>query len=316
VERGSAPGTRSALRPALPPLRAARGVKNTAHNNPKESPMKPARTLALVAAAHAVTACSVGKISGEVDGSFVPAFHTGMVFEASGVSDADDYVALTAFYTFSNGCDLVAEQMDVRAEAAADLGAADDVSDLEELIDAVADFEADKLPDDYWAAYVVLAGEDDNDIEDDFDIEDDTVSVVVCHHSGAVDVDRDELEAALLPDFAAPFAKDSARDCYVAEEGEVRVSLYQESGSISLVAEVELVDDEGDDAGEIELGGLGGYCGNAEGAVEGLFEEFRDLSRQANAAGDNSCQFSNDGECDEPEGLNFCADGTDTNDCA
>jgi hypothetical protein len=29
-----------------------------------------------------------------------------------------------------------------------------------------------------------------------------------------------------------------------------------------------------------------------------------------------SCPFTNDGECDEPEGTGICAEGTDVNDCA
>jgi hypothetical protein len=32
--------------------------------------------------------------------------------------------------------------------------------------------------------------------------------------------------------------------------------------------------------------------------------------------GDQSCQWTNDGECDEPEGTGLCAEGTDTDDCA
>src|SRR5687767_8886996 len=43
------------------------------------------------------SACSVGKVLGEVDGDLVPAFRTGILFEANESTDADDTVAVAAF---------------------------------------------------------------------------------------------------------------------------------------------------------------------------------------------------------------------------
>ncbi len=268
--------------------------------------------------------CSVGKVTGEVDGDRVPAFLTGLVFEANEITDADDTVAIAAFYTFSNGCELVSEQMDAKADAVRSLSSGDD---FEDIADDVRSFEEKNFPEDYWAAYVIVAAEDKGDIEDAHDIEadsDDITDVLVCHHTGAVDAPSDNIQAAVLPDFFAPFSQDDNRDCFVAEEGEVRVSLY-DGKTISLVAEVELKDDEGDDAGDIELGALAAHCEDAESSVDGIIEEAQDFeSAQAASSApsapsapsaDNSCEFAFDNECDEPEGLNFCADGTDTADC-
>ncbi|MBI1948566.1 MAG: hypothetical protein HYS27_22960 [Deltaproteobacteria bacterium] len=259
-------------------------------------------------------ACSVGKITGEVDGDLVPAFNTGIVYEANQLTADDDVVAVAAFYTFGGGCDLVAEQMDVKADGIRGLV---DGKDVEKLIDDVKAFEDDNMPEDYWAAYVILAGENENDIEDDFKIDDgDETAVLVCHHTGGVDAPREEPQAALLPDYGAAFFKDSNRDCFVANEGEVRVSLY-DGKSISLVAEVELVDADDDDAGEVELGALAAHCPATESAVDGLLEEASDLVAADGAAGGNdSCQFANDGECDHPGvGTGACEDGTDISDC-
>lgn len=265
-----------------------------------------------LALALAVTGgCSVGKITGEVDGDLVPAFQSGIVYEANAATEDDDYVALAAFYTFSNGCELVAEHMDVKADSVRGLA---DGNDIERLVDDVRKFEEDNLPDDYWAAYVVLAGKNENDIEDDFDIEEDPADMVVCHHTGAVDSPRDEPVAALLPDYAARFFKDSNRDCFEAEKGEVRVSLYDRD-SISLVAELDLVDADDDDAGEIELGAVAAECTATESAVDGLLREAQELEESAPAA-DDSCQFARDGECDEPGiGTGACDAGTDATDC-
>lgn len=285
--------------------------------------MRNRTCFALVIALCPQLACSVGKITGEIDGDLVPAFTSGLVFEASAATPEEDYIAVAAFYTFSNACELVAQQMDARADAVTDIGAAENENDVEKAIDTVKDFEAANLPDDYWAAYVALAGDNENDIEDSFDIEEDPAGVVVCHHTGAVDVERDDFLAAVLPAFAEPFANDSNRDCFEASEGDVRVSIYEESKSISLVSESELVDDEGDDAGEIELGAVASYCAQTESAIEGLLEELNDAADAQSDApsapapgGDAGCQFTNDGECDEPEGLGLCAEGTDVSDCA
>src|SRR3990167_2205487 len=234
--------------------------------------MRPALPLPVALITSLLAGCSVAKLKGEVDGDEVPSFHTGMIFEANKLTSDDDTVAVAAFYTFSDGCGLVAEQMDVKADGIQGLS---DGKDVEDLIDDVKEFEEERLPEEYWAAYVMIAGENANDIEDDFDIEEDAVSVLVCHHRGAVDAAREEPAAALLPDFAGATGKDSNRDCYWAEEGDVRVSLY-DGKSVSLVAAVELVDDEGDDAGEVELGGVGAHCPATESAVEGLLEEFVD----------------------------------------
>jgi hypothetical protein len=205
--------------------------------------------------------------------------------------------------------------MDVKADGIRRL--ADGPSDedaVERMINDVRKFEEDNLPEDYWAAYVVLAGQNESDIEDDFDIEEDPTDMVVCHHTGAVDSPRDEPVAALLPDYAARFFKDSNRDCFEADKGEVRVSLYDRE-SISLVADVDLIDADEDDAGEIELGAIALECSATESAVDGLFREARELEESAPNA-DDSCQFAEDGAGDEPGiGTGACDPGTDASDC-
>lgn len=270
-----------------------------------------ATTIALALAA--LAGCAGGNVDGEIDGDFVPNFRTGMVVAANQLTDDDDEVALAVFTTFSDGCGLLAEHLDVKAYGIRGITNGDDV---EELIDDVRDFEETNLPDDYWVAYVVLAGENQRDIEDNFNVEDDAGGAIICHHTGAVDAPRDQPQAALLPDFLAPTYKDANRECYAAEEGEIRVSLY-DGKAISLVAEVELIDDEGDDAGEVRLSGMGGSCAATADAVDGLLEELEDMSRAADAStgAESSCQWAHDGVCDEPGGTNVCAAGTDSADC-
>jgi hypothetical protein len=143
-------------------------------------------------------------------------------------------------------------------------------------------------------------------------------------HTGAVDAPRDEPVAALLPDYAARFFKDSNRDCFEADKGEVRVSLYDRK-SISLVAQVDLVDADADDAGEIELGGVAAQCKSTEDALDGLLREAEALNAAEaqppppagnDGSGNDSCQFAFDDECDEPGiGTGACDPGTDATDC-
>lgn len=266
------------------------------------------------------SACAVGNVSGEVDGDTVPAFRTGLVYEANEITDADDTVAVAAFYTFSNGCELVGEHMDAKADALRSFSDSDD--SLEDIADDVRSFEEKNLPEDYWVAYVVVAAEDEGDIEDAHDVESDDAGegsgALLCHHTGAVDAPNDDIQAALFPDFLAPFAADDNRDCFLAEEGEITVSKY-DGKTITLTAEVELKDNEDDDAGEVEISAAADHCEDAESAVDGIIEEIQDFvsgsSGSSAPVGDNSCEFAFDDECDEPEGLNFCADGTDTADC-
>jgi len=158
-----------------------------------------------------ITACSTASIDGEVNHEVVPPFMTGMVYEADELTPDDDYVAVAAFYTFNNGCDLVAKQMDAKTDGIRGLL---DGKDVEGLIDNVRKFEEDNFPDDYWASYVVIAAPSESDVADNFDVERDTAGALVCHHHGAVDAPRDEPAAALLPDYAAPFFKDRNRDCF------------------------------------------------------------------------------------------------------
>lgn len=79
---------------------------------------------------------------------------------------------------------------------------------------------------------------------------------------------------------------------------------------------MELGDEDGDDAGEIELGA---HCAPTESAVEGLFEELAAPAAPAPSqasGGNDSCEFAFDDECDEPGiGTGACPAGTDAADC-
>lgn len=285
------------------------------------SPVNRRGTLVCTLGVVAATACSTASIDGEVDHETVPPFMTGLVYEADQLTPDDDYVAITAFYTFSSGCDLVAKQMDAKTDGLRGLL---DGKDVESLIDDVRKFEEDNFPGDYWAAYAVISARGESDVADNFDIERDNAGVLVCHHHGAVDAPRDEPAAALLPDYGAPFFKDRNRDCFTSSRGEIRVSSYDRK-NISLLADVTLSNESGDSAGKISLGGVAAQCDATESAVKDLLREAADVSAPANEAPpqqqapttpDDSCQFAFDGECDEPgTGTGACAAATDATDC-
>ena len=268
------------------------------------------------------TACSTASIDGEVDHEIVPPFQTGMVYEADELTPDDDFVAVAAFYTFNNGCDLVSKQMNAKTDGIRGLL---DGKDVEGLIDDVRKFEEDNFPDDSWASYVVIAASSESGVADNFDVERDNAGALVCHHHGAVDAPRDEPAAALLPDYAAPFFKDRNRDCFTSNRGEIRVSSYDRK-NISLLADVSLANADGDSAGKVSLGGVAAQCDATESSVKDLLREASDLSAAAaspppsqpppSASPDDSCQFSFDGECDEPNiGTGACAAATDATDC-
>ena len=272
----------------------------------------------------AASACSPASITGEVDGNVVPPFLTGMVYQADELTPDDDTVAVAAFYTFSNGCDLVAKQMNTKDDGIRGFGNGQDV---EKLLDDVHKFEEDNFPGDYWSAYAVISASSESDIADKFDVERDPAGVLVCHHTGAVDASRDEPQAALLPDYAAPFSKDRNRECFTSKKGEIRVSEY-DGKSMSLIADVDVANDAGDNRGKIELGGVAAQCDATERAVRDLLSDLTALLSSQNpqpaqqqpsssgAAPNDSCQFAFDGVCDEPNiGSGACAPGTDASDC-
>lgn len=51
-------------------------------------------------------------------------------------------------------------------------------------------------------------------------------------------------------------------------------------------------------------------------AVMASFLAIGGLAGGAAQAQNNTCRFANDGDCDEPNGLNYCASGTDMTDCS
>ena len=75
---------------------------------------------------------------------------------------------------------------------------------------------------------------------------------------------------------------------------------------------VEECEDDVDDLAD------GDECENEQ---EDLFDDcdFEDMEVDVEDGGDQgntaTCEFQNDGECDEPEGTGACAEGTDTVDC-
>lgn len=276
------------------------------------------RSLLSLVTLPAASACLAGSIDGQVDGDNVPALQSGIVFESDAMSDDDyDTIAIAAFYTFEDGCERASDQLDTKADSMHDAARG---TAIDTVVDDVQDFEKDNLPDDYWAAYVVVGGDDERDLEDDFALDDDLSKVdayvLVCHHTGAVDAPDEDPTAALLPEVLAPFAEDKNRDCYLAEDGDLHITEYT-GERMKLSAELELVDDDEDDAGDVELSGIARECRAAGDAFDDAYEQFAALDQAASApAGDDSCQYAFDGECDHPGvGTGACPDGTDVSDC-
>lgn len=289
-------------------------------NRTNRSLFAAARALALAPTliAPALVGCAYGTVRGDVDGEVIPSFKSGVVYEASALTEADDTVVVLALHTFAANDELFADHLDVKTEAIRD---AMSTGDLEGAMDDVASFEEDNFPEDYWSAHLVLIGENESDIEDELSAEDANMGIVLCHHTGEVDAPREEPDAALFATLLTAGFRDANRDCFTTEEAEVTVEQY-DGETISLTGFIELVDDENDDAGEVALTAVGVRSDLVEEAAEEHFEQVAELfaaidasNAQPSSGGDNSCQFAFDGECDEPQGLDICDAGTDTADC-
>jgi hypothetical protein len=285
-----------------------------------EDAMKKTITIALALAPLGSLACSPGNLSGEVDGEDPPSFQSAFTFTANRLTDVDDHVAGIAFYTFPNACEQMTAMADVERKAIEDVFQADDLNDVEGILDDVGDEQEERLPDDYWAAYALVGVEDEDDVQAKHDINE-TAQFLICHHTGPMDMPAEEFVRALEPDYL-PIIGDDNRECFFAEDGEVRVSFYDANEAAIFKSELELAAvEDGESAGDIEIGGTAARCPSFSDSTDRHIEKLDEMvNADASAApgnGDDSCRFAFDNECDDETlgGTGACEPGTDASDC-
>lgn len=237
------------------------------------------RLLAAVTACLALTACSVGSVEGEIEGTAVPALLSAYFFQ----TEFQGYTqVLTVGVSNPDGCNSAAQRQvntnQATEEYVAAVGAGAEPSSVEdarrELATKQVAYEKEHLPSDYWTVEIFLGTDDaatlagsKSDIDsDEIDIDQPVDSrASICHVTGFPEENR-----GLVVKNA---------DCWEAVEGNVKLENLEDEASLQVVADVKLAKlepiggnastiDEDKVVGDTVVTINAGFCEPLQGAID------------------------------------------------
>lgn len=225
--------------------------------------------------------CAPANVEGTVDGEAVAALSSASFIEATlGEGDAARTIITSTAMSILDGCGAVTRMQDKRNAAYAEyLDATDDETDSEVInaallayAEAQVDAAKEEVPATYWTATLSASAADEDDIQgasaeidaEDVDLEEDVVmSLRVCRVNSHPEVEESNGIASVKTD----------EDCFAADSGDVEVETFVENQSIvARATEVKLVDDEGEEAGEVAVSISAAHCPTLEKSLQD-FEE-------------------------------------------
>ena len=225
--------------------------------------LRPA-AIALGLATLSVAAGCAGSVKGEIDGDKVGQIDSGFWFYAA--EGDDGAVAQVSLATFGGYCDKAVEVVKDATDSYERFFDGD--IDQDELGEELADTNADLLPSKYWLFDVAFYAEDEDDFvgdDYDFDAEVPTAAAQVCHQSSALDLVGLFLEGDLTSEDV---------ECFYGRDGDLEITAFGAGGGrVKGRGSVELVDEDGDRAGDVEYTFSVPYCA----AYEEALEDFQDL---------------------------------------
>lgn len=226
-------------------------------------------------------ACAPANIEGAVDGEAVAALSSASFTEANlGDGETSRTVVTSNAISVNDGCGVATRLQEKRNEAfAAMLDATDGETDSDAIngamltyAEAQVDAAKGEVPATYWTATLQANAPDEDDIQgaseqlnaDDIDLAEDVVmSLTVCRVNAHPEVDDSNGIASVKND----------QDCFAADGGDVEVETFVENQSIVAHATgVKLVDEEGEDVGEVIINISATHCPSLEQALQD-FEE-------------------------------------------
>jgi hypothetical protein len=186
-------------------------------------------------------------VTGEVDGEKAPSFSESCLLESS--SKTEFRAQLRAF-SFDGGCGKLGETFEELTKLTKSPPKAGDFATAQEFADALVAHQkklrgaaGSHFPETgFWDLDISFRVDDADDVRDDYDLQDDDDKVVVnlCHQTGKPKFNDEGV--------------DERRECFRAEDGDLDVTAFEESTKIELTGKkIELVDDEDDGAGDIEI---------------------------------------------------------------
>jgi hypothetical protein len=223
------------------------------------------QALAVVSILTVTAGCSVGTVTGEIDGRTVPGFS-----EASfgGIETTTDVFVVAGFAIPGDSCVDGAKILEIQADEkkALDDG---DVDEFENLVADHADLINAAVPVGEWLMSLVFIGLDIDDVRDEtFDLEkqvDDNVSIQfsLCLQKSEADVSSVDGVATL----------DTGADCFTAGEGELNFILNADDTELQVKGEkVEMQFDDGDTAGDVDIDFTMTGCPALADGIDAIFE--------------------------------------------
>lgn len=216
--------------------------------------MRPLISLALLAPLALPVACA-GGVSGPVDGDPVPQLMSSGFASARIQQDVFGFTVLDVdqvfarFYSFYGSCELVADDLAIQNSESG----AEEAEEREELY-------RERSPEQYWSLDVTITAKD----EDDIDGEDLTpgsgdenfaLSVTLCRVEGFPKVEND----VLVFD----------QDCFRGDGGELEFR-FESERYLDVAGDVELIEEDGDEAGEVDVSASASWCEPADDELEEL----------------------------------------------
>lgn len=209
----------------------------------------------VLAAAMATSACA-GGVGGTVNDEGVPRFSSSSVVSTSLVNfnlfgiNVDRDIVHVQFVTYLGGCEVLAEDLHIQNTE----------SDLEERAQEREQLYRERTPQDWWSLTLDITAEDETDIDgEEIDVggnNDQSLSAVLCHNKDFPEANGANLE---FDD-----------DCFAAEDGELEIAFAKKQG-ISVGGALELNDEDGDAAGDVDVSGSASFCEIADDEFDDLF---------------------------------------------
>jgi hypothetical protein len=203
-------------------------------------------------------------VSGELNGEPVGPVGSGYWFKV----DVDsDIVVQVVLRSYVNACEVDTEVLDghVKATEEYQKDLLQNLFNPDEAngryADALEEIDQDILPEDYWSTRIALEADDEDDVAGEiFDI-DRQGAIRICHQT-----DYNDYKDVFVDEDADGYR----RECFLGEDGEIRIGMFEDRRSISGDGEAEMVEslDTDDEAGDVTFGFNVEYCDDYEDVYE------------------------------------------------
>jgi hypothetical protein len=206
----------------------------------------------------------IGGVSGELNGDAVGPVASGYWFKTDMDSDIVIQVVLRSYV---DACEVDTEVLDGHVKATGDyqqdllqnLFNPDEANGR--YADALEEIDQELLPEAYWSTRIALEADDEDEVAGErFDI-DRQGAIRICNQT-----DYNDYKDVFVDEDAGGYQ----RECFIGDDGEIRVSTFEDRRAISGDGEAEMVEasDPDDSAGDVTFGFNVEHCDDYEDVYE------------------------------------------------